>query len=103
VTKIFEHCTIKILDIIDGDLLRDSIMTDDVFPEIFLDGGGGYVSYGLHFDPFGEVLYYDNGEGAQDGAISCEGCSGALERCENFWQASQVDTNFAASSIIVVQ
>jgi hypothetical protein len=35
VTKIFEHCTIKILGIIDGDLLRDSIMTDDVFQKFF--------------------------------------------------------------------
>jgi hypothetical protein len=39
VTKIFEHCTIKILGTIDGDLLRDSVTTNDVLPEIFLDGG----------------------------------------------------------------
>jgi hypothetical protein len=63
VTKIIEHCTIEILGVIDGDLLRDSVTTDDVLPEKFLDGGGGYVGYGLRFDPFGEVLYCDNGKG----------------------------------------
>jgi hypothetical protein len=35
VTKIFEHCTIEILGIIDGDLLRDSVTTDDVLLEFF--------------------------------------------------------------------
>jgi hypothetical protein len=37
------------------------------------------------------------------GAISCRGCTGALERCENFWQASQVEISFEVSSIIVGQ
>jgi hypothetical protein len=33
VTKIFEHCTIKILDVIDGDLLRNSVAIVDVLLE----------------------------------------------------------------------
>jgi hypothetical protein len=63
VTKIFEHCTIKILGVINVDQLRDSERTDDVLPEKNLDGGGGYISYSLRFNPFGEVLYYVNGKG----------------------------------------
>jgi hypothetical protein len=63
VTEILERGTIKILDIIDGDLLRDSVAIDDVLPEKFLDCGGGYISYKLHFNPFGEVLHCDDGEG----------------------------------------
>jgi hypothetical protein len=61
--EILEYGTIKILGIIDGDLLRNSITTEDVLPEKFLDSGGGYVSYWFHFNPFGEVLDCDNGEG----------------------------------------
>jgi hypothetical protein len=45
ITKILEHGTIKIPGIVDGYLLRDSVMTDDVLPEKFLDGGGGYIGY----------------------------------------------------------
>jgi hypothetical protein len=63
VTKKFKHCTFEILGIIDGGLLRDSVATDDVLPENFLDGGGGYVGHGLRFNPFGVVFYCDNGEG----------------------------------------
>jgi hypothetical protein len=62
-TEILEHGTIKIIGIPDGDLLRNSVTTDDVLPEKFLDGGGGYVCYCLRFNPFGEVLNCDNSEG----------------------------------------
>jgi hypothetical protein len=44
-TKILEHDTIKILGIVDSDLLRNSVMTDDLLLEKFLDGGGGCVCY----------------------------------------------------------
>jgi hypothetical protein len=37
VTEILEHGTIKILDIIDGDLLRNSVMIDDVLPKKILN------------------------------------------------------------------
>jgi hypothetical protein len=56
-TEIREH------GIVDGDLLRNSVMIDDVLPEKFLDGGRGYVCYWFCFNPFGEVLDCDNGEG----------------------------------------
>jgi hypothetical protein len=62
VIEILEHGTIEILGIIDGDLLWNSIVTDDVLLEEFLDGGGGYVGYTLCFNPFGEVFHCDNGE-----------------------------------------
>jgi hypothetical protein len=101
--EILKHGTIKIHGIIDGYLLRDSITTDDVLPKKILDGGGGYIGYWLCFNPFGKVLNCDNGEGVvswagvslpmismphcyrgHDGAINCEGCTGALQRWEIF-------------------
>jgi hypothetical protein len=62
-TEILEHSTIKILGTVNGDLLRNSVMKDDVLPEKFLDGGGGYICYWFRFNPFGKVLDCDNGEG----------------------------------------
>jgi hypothetical protein len=62
-TEILKHGIIKILDIVNGDLLRNSITTYDVLPEKNLDGGGGYICYWFRFNPFGEVLDCDNGEG----------------------------------------
>jgi hypothetical protein len=62
-TEILKHGTTKIIGIVDGYLLRDSVTTDDVLPENFLDGGGGYIGYWLHFNPFCEVLVCDNGTG----------------------------------------
>jgi hypothetical protein len=61
--EILKHGTIKIIGIIDGYLLRDSVTTNDVLLENFLDGGGGYIGYWLRFNPFGQVLDCDNGEG----------------------------------------
>jgi hypothetical protein len=97
VTEILKHGTIKILGIVNYYLLRDSVTTDDSLLEKFLDGGGGYIGYWLRFNPFGEVLDCDNGEGVvslvgislptismphrcrgHDGAIDCKGCAGAL-------------------------
>jgi hypothetical protein len=63
VAEILEQGTIKVLGIVNGDLLRNSIATDDVLPEELLDGGKGCVHYRLHFNPFSEVFHYDNGEG----------------------------------------
>jgi hypothetical protein len=62
VIEILQHGTIKILGIVDGDLLRNSVAIDDVLPEEFLDGGGGYVCYRLHFNPFSEVFHCDDGK-----------------------------------------
>jgi hypothetical protein len=61
-TEILEHITIEILGLVDSYLLRDSVMTDDVLPEKFLNSGRGYNGYWLCFNPFGEVLDCDNGE-----------------------------------------
>jgi hypothetical protein len=62
-TEILEDSTIEILGIVDGDLLRNSVTTNDVLQEKFLDGGRGYICYWFHFIPFGEVLDCDNSEG----------------------------------------
>jgi hypothetical protein len=61
--EILEHGAIKVLGIVNGDLLGISIETDDVLPEEFLDGGGGCVRHRLRFNPFGEVFHCNNGEG----------------------------------------
>jgi hypothetical protein len=63
VIEILKHGAIEILGIVDGYLLSDSVMTDDVLPEKFLGGGRGYIGYWLRFNPFGEVLECDDGEG----------------------------------------
>jgi hypothetical protein len=60
--EILEHGTIKILGVVDSDILWNSIVTNDVLLEEFLDGGGGYVGDGLLFNPFGEVLHCDYDE-----------------------------------------
>jgi hypothetical protein len=63
VTEILEQGTIKILGIVNGDLLRYNVATDDVLLEKILDGGRRYIGYRFHFNPFGEVLHCNNGEG----------------------------------------
>jgi hypothetical protein len=60
--EILEHGTVEILGIVNGNLLRNPVMTDDILLENFLDGGGGYIAYWLRLHPFGEVLDCDNGE-----------------------------------------
>jgi hypothetical protein len=60
--EILEHDTIKILGIVDCDLLWNSIATDDVLPEEFWDDDRGYVGNMLRFNPFGEVLNCDYSE-----------------------------------------
>jgi hypothetical protein len=61
--EILEHVTIKVLGIVDRDLLWDAIMTDNVFPKEVFDSGGVYVGDGLHLNSFRKILDYPNGEG----------------------------------------
>jgi hypothetical protein len=63
VKEILEHATIKILGIINYDLLWNSIATDDVLPEEFFDGHRGYVGDRLHLNPLREVFDCHDGEG----------------------------------------
>jgi hypothetical protein len=63
VIEILEHGTIKILAVVDGDLLRNSVTIDDVLLEKILDSGGCYIGYRFRFNPFGEVLHCNDGEG----------------------------------------
>jgi hypothetical protein len=60
--EILEHGTIKILGVVDSDLMWNSIATDVVLPEELLDGGRGYIGNRLCFNPFGEILHCDYGE-----------------------------------------
>jgi hypothetical protein len=61
--EMLEHATVKIFGIVDCDLLWDSIATDDVLLEEFLNGCGGYVGDELRLNPLSEVFYYHYGEG----------------------------------------
>jgi hypothetical protein len=61
--EILEHVTIKVLGIVDRDLLWDAIMTDNVFPKEVFDSSGVYVGDGLHLNSFHKILDYPNGEG----------------------------------------
>jgi hypothetical protein len=54
---IHEHGTIKILHVVNCDLLWNSTVTNDVLPKEFLDGCGGYIGNGLRFNPLGEVFH----------------------------------------------
>jgi hypothetical protein len=61
-TEILEHATIKVLSVVNYDLLWNSIVTNDILLEEFLDGSRGYVGDELRFDPIGEIFYCYNGE-----------------------------------------
>jgi hypothetical protein len=60
--EILEHVTIKILDVVDCDLMWNFVATDDVLPEEFLDGCGGYIGNRLHFNPLSELFHHYYGE-----------------------------------------
>jgi hypothetical protein len=66
VVEILEHVTVKVLDIVDRDFLRDAIMAYDVLLEFFFDSCRGYVGDGLHLNPFHEVLHCHNGKSIVD-------------------------------------
>jgi hypothetical protein len=63
VAKILEHCTVKILCIIDCDVSGDPVSADNVLPEEFLDCCGAYICERLHFYPFHEVFNCHHNEG----------------------------------------
>jgi hypothetical protein len=63
VKEILEHVTVKILGIVNCDLLWDSVTTNDVLPEFFFDCLRGYIGDGLRLDPFHEVFHRHYGEG----------------------------------------
>jgi hypothetical protein len=76
-----------VLHVVDCDLLRNSVMVDDVLPEKFLYSCRGHICDGLHFNPLGKVFHRYNDEGvvslcrcefADD--ISCDGWVGDFDR-----------------------
>jgi hypothetical protein len=70
VTEILEHAAIKVLSVVDCDLLQNSKMADNVLPEIFLYSCRGHVADRLHFDPLGEIFHHYYGKSV----ISMCGC-----------------------------
>jgi hypothetical protein len=62
-TEILEHAAIKILSVVDCDLLQNSVMADDVLPEKFLYSCQEHICDGLRFNPLGKVFHRYNGEG----------------------------------------
>jgi hypothetical protein len=83
VVEILEHATIKILGVVNCDLLRNSVMANDVMLEIFLYGCRGYIGDRLRLDPLGvslRMMSMPHCCRGQDGVINCEGWVGYLER-----------------------
>jgi hypothetical protein len=62
VVEILEHAAVKVLSVVNYYLLRNSIVTNDVFLEEFFDGRRGYVGDGLRLNPLCEVFQYHDGE-----------------------------------------
>jgi hypothetical protein len=54
--EIPEHCTIKVLYVIDSNVSRNTVATDDILPEDHFDCRRAYVYDRLHLDPLCEVL-----------------------------------------------
>jgi hypothetical protein len=57
VTEILEHATVKVLGVVDCDLLRKSIAANNVLPEKFMYGCRGHIGDRIHLDPLGEIFY----------------------------------------------
>jgi hypothetical protein len=98
VIEILEHATVKVLGVVDCDLLRKSIAANNVLPEKFMYGCRGHIGDRIHLDPLDEIFYRYYVESviflccvslliismphscnSQDGAISCEGWAGDFD------------------------
>jgi hypothetical protein len=98
--KVFEHCAVKELYVVDGDMSGDAIAADDVLPEDFFYCCRAYIVERLRSDPLHEIFDRHDGERvvalpggnlltisipdrwrAHDWAISCNGCAELLT-CE---------------------
>jgi hypothetical protein len=62
-TKILEHCTVKILGIVNCDMSGNTIETNDILPKELFDDCGAYVCDRFCLNPLREVLDCHNGEG----------------------------------------
>jgi hypothetical protein len=63
VIEILQHVTVKILGVVNCDLLWDSIAIDNVLPENFFDCHGGCIGDRLWLNPFCEVFHCHNAKG----------------------------------------
>jgi hypothetical protein len=61
--EILEHCTVKILGIIECDVLGNLVATDDILRKELFEGCRAYVCDGSPLNPFFEVFDYHNSEG----------------------------------------
>jgi hypothetical protein len=62
-TKILEHCTVKILCAVDRNLSGNTIVIDDILLEELFDCCGAYICERLCLDPLREVFDCNNDEG----------------------------------------
>jgi hypothetical protein len=62
VTEILEHATVKVLGVVNYDLLRNCIAAHKVLPQIFLYSCQGHVGDRLCLDPLGEMFHRYYGE-----------------------------------------
>jgi hypothetical protein len=61
--EILEDCTIKVPFVVDCDVVRDTITTNDILPEELFDVCGAYVCDRLHLNPLREIFDCHDGEG----------------------------------------
>jgi hypothetical protein len=63
VVEILEHIIVKLFCVVDYDVLWDTVMTDDVLTEEFLDACRAYVCNRLRLNLFCEVFHCYDDEG----------------------------------------
>jgi hypothetical protein len=62
VTEILKHANVKVLGVVDCDLLWNSRVADNVLPEKFLYSCRGHVGDRFCLDPLGEIFHRYYGE-----------------------------------------
>jgi hypothetical protein len=63
VVEVLIHVIVELFSAIDSEFSRDTVTTEDVLLEKFLDSHGAYVCDRLHLDPLCKILNWYNNEG----------------------------------------
>jgi hypothetical protein len=59
-TKVFEHCVVKVIYIVDYDVAGDAVMANDILSEKLFDGCRAYIYDRLRLNPLREVFHFRN-------------------------------------------
>jgi hypothetical protein len=62
-TRVLEHCIVKVFCIVNYNVAREVIAADDILPEKLFHSCGAYICYQLRLSPLCEVLHSHNNEG----------------------------------------